>query len=151
MQPDDFIDAIAPAARELATTTKIPASFTIAQAALESGWAKSQLAQRYFNLFGVKADRSWTGPTVVLPTTEYENGKPVTVNATWRVYDSWLASIRDRAQFLLDNPRYAPAFAYTSGATFARAVAAAGYATDPNYAAKLISIIKTHNLSALDI
>lgn len=156
MNPDDFIDAIAPAARELAASTsiamakRIPLSFTVAQAALESGWAKSELAQKYFNLFGVKADSSWAGPTVTLPTTEYVGGMPVTQQATWRVYDSWLDSIKDRAAFLLDNPRYAPAFAYTSGATFAQAVAAAGYATDPNYAAKIISIIKTHNLSALD-
>lgn len=150
MTPDDFIAAIGPAAQQLAATTNIPASFTVAQAALESGWATSELAQQYFNLFGVKADSSWTGPTVVLPTTEYVGGKPVTVQAVWRVYASWLASLQDRAQFLLTNPRYAPAFAYVSGTTFAQAVAAAGYATDPNYAAKIIAIIKTHNLSTLD-
>ena len=151
MTPNDFIAEIAPAARELAAITNIPASFTVAQAALESGWAKSLLAQRYFNLGGVKADSSWHGPTVALPTTEYANGKPVTVQAVWRVYDSWLASIQDRARFLLTNPRYQPAFAYTTGPLFAQAVAAAGYATDPEYASKLIAIIRQHGLSSLDI
>ncbi|ACR29132.1 Mannosyl-glycoprotein endo-beta-N-acetylglucosamidase [Burkholderia glumae BGR1] len=150
MTPNDFINAISPAACQLATSTKIPASFVVAQAALESGWASSQLAQRYFNLFGVKADGSWKGPTVMLPTTEYVAGKPTTVTARWRVYSDWLASLNDHAQFLIVNPRYAAAFAYTSGTTFATAVAAAGYATDPNYAAKIIAIIKSHNLSALD-
>jgi flagellar rod assembly protein/muramidase FlgJ len=150
MTPDAFIAAISPPARALAATSKIPASFTVAQAALESGWATSQLAQRYYNLFGVKADPSWTGLTVLLPTTEYVNGAPITVQAKWRVYPNWLASITDRAQFLLTNPRYQPAFAYTCGINFAQAVAAAGYATDPNYAAKIISIIRSHNLSALD-
>ncbi|WP_257827897.1 glucosaminidase domain-containing protein [Burkholderia glumae] len=72
------------------------------------------------------------------------------MTARWRVYSDWLASLNDHAQFLIVNPRYAAAFAYTSGTTFATAVAAAGYATDPNYAAKIIAIIKSHNLSALD-
>jgi flagellar rod assembly protein/muramidase FlgJ len=151
MNPDDFIAAIAPAARELAASTKIPASFTVAQAALESGWAKSDLAREYFNLFGVKADGGWHGPKVTLPTTEYVNGRPITVQAAWRVYDSWLASIQDRAQFLLRNPRYQPAFAYTTGPLFAQAVAAAGYATDPQYAQKIVAIIKAHNLTSLDL
>jgi flagellar protein FlgJ len=150
MKPDDFINALAAPARELAKSTKIPASFTVAQAALESGWAQSELAQHYCNLFGVKADSSWHGPTVILPTTEYVHGSPITEKAVWRIYDCWLDSLKDRAAFLLDNPRYSPAFAYTSGSTFAQAVAAAGYATDPNYAAKIISIIKSHNLSTLD-
>ncbi|QGZ56767.1 glycoside hydrolase family 73 protein [Paraburkholderia acidiphila] len=150
MTPDDFIAAIAPPAQELAASSNIPASFTVAQAALESGWASSQLANKYFNLFGVKADPSWTGQTVALPTTEYVGGKPITVQANWRVYDSWFASLQDHAQFLLNNPRYAPAFAYSTGALFARAVAAAGYATDPHYAAKIISIINAHALASLD-
>jgi flagellar protein FlgJ len=150
MSPDDFIAAIGPAARALVPTTRIPASFTTAQAALESGWMKSQLAQKYHNLFGVKASKGWTGKTVDLPTTEYVDGKPVTVNATWRAYDSWQDSLLDHAQFLFTNPRYSGAFAYTSGTTFAMAVQACGYATDPQYSQKIISIIKTHNLSALD-
>ncbi|MGF6937806.1 flagellar rod assembly protein/muramidase FlgJ [Paraburkholderia sp. UCT70] len=150
MTPVDFIDAMSAPARELASTTGIPASFTVAQAALESGWAKSQLATQYFNLFGVKADASWAGPTVMLPTTEYVAGKPTTVIAAWRVYSSWLASLQDRASFLQENPRYSAAFSCQSGDAFACAVAAAGYATDPNYAAKITSIINTHDLSALD-
>ncbi|WP_186169781.1 glycoside hydrolase family 73 protein [Burkholderia gladioli] len=150
MTPNDFIQAIAPAARDLAAATRIPASFVVAQAALESGWAKSQLAQRCFNLFGVKADGAWHGPTIMLPTTEYEEGRPVTVQAKWRVYDSWLSALRDHADFLLSNRRYRPAFAFTSGRAFAKAVAAAGYATDPNYAAKIIAVIDTHQLDALD-
>jgi flagellar rod assembly protein/muramidase FlgJ len=150
MKPDDFIAAISPAARDLASRTKIPASFTTAQAALESGWGASQLAQQGFNLFGVKADRSWTGPTLSLPTTEYVNGKPVTVQAVWRKYESWLASLEDRARFLIDNARYKAAFAHADGEAFATAVQVAGYATDPQYAAKIIAIIRGRNLGALD-
>lgn len=151
MAPDEFISAIAPAARQLAAQTKIPASFTVAQAALESGWGKSALVTVACNLFGVKADRSWSGPTVSMPTTEYVAGKEVTQVALWRKYGNWLASLEDRARFLLDNPRYKAAFAHVDGEAFAVAVQAAGYATDPNYAAKIIAIIRDRNLRALDV
>lgn len=150
MNPQDFINAISPAARQSMVVTKIPASFVVAEGALESGWGASQLCKQAFNLFGVKAIGGWTGPTIDFPTTEYIRGKRVTVNAAWRKYSSWLDAIQDHASFLLDNPRYKPAFAYTSGSTFALAIAAAGYATDPQYGPKLVSIIKAHNLSALD-
>ena len=59
MKPGDFIKAIGPAAQASSQTTHIPASFTIAEGALESGWGASQLALQGFNLFGVKADSSW--------------------------------------------------------------------------------------------
>jgi flagellum-specific peptidoglycan hydrolase FlgJ len=151
MTPQDFINAIAPAARALAASSKIPASFTVAQAANETGWGASELAQKYHNLFGVKADASWHGPTVFLPTKECINGKDVVVSAPWRVYPDWLSSLQDRTKFLLTNPRYKPAFACTDGRDFAVAVQKAGYATDPNYAQKIIAIIHDHNLTTLDV
>ena len=147
MTPDDFIAAVAPAARASAANTKIPASFTVAEGALESGWGAHAPG---FNLFGIKADPSWTGPFTVQTTHEVVDGRTIEIQAKFRAYSDWLGSISDHAQFLLNNPRYAPAFAYTTGSTFARAIAAAGYATDPQYAAKIISIIRAHNLSALD-
>jgi len=147
MTPQEFIDAISPAAVALMHTSKIPASFCIAEAADESGWGVHCPG---FNIFGVKADASWHGPVTTESTKETVNGKTVVITAKFRAYPSWLASLEDHAQFLLTNPRYRPAFAYTTGALFARAVAAAGYATDPLYASKIISIINTHGLSALD-
>lgn len=147
MTPQEFIAALTPAAISLMHTAKIPASFCIAEAADESGWGAHCPG---FNIFGVKADASWHGPVTAEPTGEVENGQKVVVTAKFRAYPSWLASLEDHAQFLLTNPRYKPAFAYTTGALFARAVAGAGYATDPLYASKIISIINTHGLAALD-
>lgn len=147
MNPEDFIAAVSPAARASMLTSKIPASFTTAEAALESGWGAHAPG---FNLFGVKADPAWTGPVTVQRTREFLSGGWTFVEAKFRAYPDWLGSIEDHARFLLTNPRYRPAFAYVSGSTFAQAIAAAGYATDPNYATKIVSIIKTHNLSALD-
>lgn len=147
MTPQDFIAAIAPAAKVSALKTKVPASFTTAEAALESGWGAHCPG---FNLFGVKAS-GWTGPVTIQRTREYLNGAWTFVDARFRAYTDWLGSIEDHAQFLLTNPRYKPAFAYTTGALFAKAVAAAGYATDPQYATKIIQIITAHNLGMLDV
>lgn len=147
MNPNDFIATVAQAAQASATKTKIPASFTVAEGALESGWGAHAPG---FNLFGIKADPQWKGAVTVQRTREFLNGSWIFINARFRAYPDWLGSISDHAQFLLDNPRYQPAFAYTSGVTFAQAVAAAGYATDPDYASKIITIIKAHNLSSLD-
>jgi flagellar protein FlgJ len=148
MTPKAFIAAISPAAETSALTTKIPASFTIAQAALESAWGAHCPG---FNLFGIKADPSWHGPVTSQVTHEVVNGKTIEITANFRAYPDWLGSINDHAQFLLTNPRYQPAFAYTTGVLFAQAVAAAGYATDPQYAAKIASIIRAHGLASLDI
>lgn len=151
MKPEDFIAAIAPAARASAKLTRIPASFVVAQAALESAWGISQLSQQALNLFGVKADASWKGETITMNTREVINGKSVVVSAIWRKYSSWLDCINDHAAFLRNNRRYQSAFSGApSGESFARAIAAAGYATDPNYGSKLVGVIRGHNLAALD-
>jgi flagellum-specific peptidoglycan hydrolase FlgJ len=151
MNPTDFIATIAPPALESAKRTKIPASFTVAQAALESGWGKSLLATRGRNLFGVKAGHEWKGAVLTLNTREFIGGKWVLVEAHWRKYFDWLDSIEDHANFLLFNPRYKPAFAHPMhGEDFAKVVQGCGYATDPNYADKIITVIRSHDLASLD-
>lgn len=148
MTPSDFIAAIGPAAQASALQTKIPASFCVAEAAQESGWGKHCPG---FNIFGVKADESWQGPVVVDPTKESVDGTVVIVKGTFRAYASWQDSLLDHAQFLLSNSRYRPAFAHADGIGFAYAVAAAGYATDPNYAKEIVELIQEHQLQALDV
>jgi len=147
MTPQQFIAAISPAAAESAKTTKIPASFTVAEGALESGWGAHAPGM---NLFGIKADASWTGPVTTQSTIEVVNGKTIAIEARFRAYTDWLSSIQDHAAFLIENPRYQSAFQYVDGIGFAGAVAAAGYATDPGYAQKIAEIINAHDLAALD-
>lgn len=147
MTPDEFVDQLAPAARAFRRSSGIPASFTLAQAALESGWGK---AAPGFNLFGIKADKSWSGPTVTFATHENMGCQRVGITDKFRAYPSWLDCLNDRAQFFLKNPRYAKCFRETTGEGWARAVAAAGYATDPDYAEKLISTIRAHHLTRFD-
>ena len=150
MDAQAFIALIGPAAQASARTTGVPASFTVAQAALESGWGESLLARQGKNLFGVKADPAWRGEVLTFNTREFLRGAWVTVPAHWRKYADWQACIDDHAAFLRQNRRYTPCFACTTGAAFAWAVAHAGYATDPEYAAKLVSIIEQHQLARLD-
>lgn len=145
--PEKFIDAIAPAAVRCMKHCGVPASVTIAQAILESAWGKSV---KGMNLFGIKADASWTGPIVTFPTHEVVNGKTVAIVAKFRAYSSWDGSIEDHAKFLTENPRYKPAFEFKDGPNFARAIAKAGYATDPTYADKLIAIMRGRDLTAFD-
>lgn len=147
MAPDDFIEQILLGARTCQRTTGIPASFTIAQAALESSWGNRAPGN---NLFGIKADPSWKGPTVPINTHEVLNGQRVAITANFRAYASLGDSLVDHAKFFLDNRRYRPCFLEKTGEGWARAVAKAGYATDPGYADKLISIMDGRELAQYD-
>ena len=150
MNPSEFIMRLTKAAVSSAKTSGVPASITIAQAALESAWGESGLARNGNNLFGIKADSRWRGETLTLPTKEFIKGQWVVVPAKWRKYESWQASIDDHAAFLRRNPRYKACFACTTAQAFAKALSQAGYATDPAYSDKVIGLIKQHNLLALD-
>lgn len=146
-RPEDFIAKLRPGADQCEKEKGIPASFTIAQAALESGWGSSALSTVAANLFGVKADKSWKGRTLSYSTREFLGGEWRTVPAVWRVYDDWAECLLDHAEFFKVNPRYSKALQFAhDGKLFARAIALAGYATDPLYGDKLISIISKHHL-----
>ena len=150
MNPSEFIMRLTTAAVASSKATGIPASITIAQAALESAWGESGLARNGNNLFGIKADSLWRGQTLTMNTKEFIKGQWVVVPALWRKYPSWQASLDDHTAFLKRNPRYKACFACASAPAFARALAQAGYATDPAYADKVIDVMKQHNLMALD-
>jgi flagellum-specific peptidoglycan hydrolase FlgJ len=151
MKPSEFIDELLPSAMASQLQTGIPASFVIAEGALESAWGKSRLATEGMNLFGVKANHAWRGKTITMNTREHINGEWKIVPAVWRKYENWLGCLKDHAEFFLVNPRYKPALDVAHDAiAFTKAVAAAGYATDPEYANKTITIINAHNLQELD-
>lgn len=150
MIPSEFIMRLTTAAVASAKASGVPASITIAQAALESGWGESALAKTGNNLFGIKADSLWRGQTLTMNTKEYIKGQWVVVPALWRKYPSWQASIDDHAAFLKRNQRYKACFACASASAFAKALAQAGYATDPEYAKKLIAVMDRYQLQALD-
>ncbi|ABK09765.1 flagellar assembly peptidoglycan hydrolase FlgJ [Burkholderia orbicola] len=144
---DAFVDRLAAPAQAASATTGIPARFIVGQAALESGWGKREIraadGSTSYNVFGIKANKGWTGRTVSALTTEYVNGTPRRVVAKFRAYDSYEHAMTDYANLLKNNPRYAGVLsASRSVEGFAHGMQKAGYATDPNYAKKLILIMQ---------
>ena len=153
MTPQEFLAAIGPGARLSNIDTGIPASFTLAQAALESGWGESDLAVQSKNLFGIKCSPGWTGKCQEWPTKEYSPERGwYEIRAQFRSYPSWAASLDDHARFFFVNPRYRPALSVrTDPNAFARQVQACGYATAPNYADLIIEIMQDNNLYQFDV
>lgn len=152
MTPENFLAEIGPAASACQKRMAIPASVTLAQAILESGWGRSQLAQQGKNLFGIKADKSWYGETLSMPTKEFINHRWTVVDARWRKYATWQDSIEDHAHFFFSNPRYQVALLRVrEPLAFARAIQLCGYATDPGYADKLWRIIQGRDLTRYDV
>ncbi|AJY29923.1 flagellar rod assembly protein/muramidase FlgJ [Burkholderia thailandensis 34] len=146
-QAEAFVEKMAGAAQAASAATGIPARFIVGQAALESGWGKREIrganGESSYNVFGIKATKGWTGRTVSAVTTEYVNGKPHRVVARFRAYDSYAHAMTDYASLLRNNPRYASVLnAGHSAEGFANGMQKAGYATDPHYAKKLISIMQ---------
>lgn len=149
-----FINKLAPQAQLLQGQYNVLPSITLAQAILESDWGSSQLASKYHNLFGVKAQTAGV-KSVYLDTQEYVNGRYVTVKAHFQVYDSWNDSLSNHAKLLAYGTKWNPD-QYRDVVSAANYVQAAqglekdGYATDPTYTEKLISLIKTYKLYQFD-
>ena len=144
---DAFVDKMAAPAQAASAATGIPARFIVGQAALESGWGKGEIKNAdgtsSHNVFGIKATSDWKGKTVSATTTEYVNGKAHKVVQKFRSYDSYADAMTDYANMLRDNPRYASVLSTShDAASFAHGMQKAGYATDPHYAKKLISIMQ---------
>lgn len=143
----EFVERMAAAAQNASASSGIPARFMLSQAALESGWGKREIRRgdgsTSFNVFGIKAGKNWTGPTVEVATTEYVNGQPRKVMAKFRAYRSYDEAFADYASLISNNPRYASVVASANdAASFATNLQRAGYATDPQYASKLMKIMK---------
>jgi flagellar protein FlgJ len=142
---EDFVRMMLPHAQRAGQALGIDPSALVAQAALETGWGRAVPSQASgsssFNLFGIKAGSNWNGETVQVPTLEFEDGVPVRKVERFRAYNSPAESFNDYARLIGGNPRYENARG-TGGdvATFASALQEGGYATDPNYAQKVVAM-----------
>ncbi|HDS9360493.1 TPA: flagellar assembly peptidoglycan hydrolase FlgJ [Enterobacter chengduensis] len=141
-----FISRLLRPAQEAARESGLHPHLILAQAALESGWGKREIpaadGSPSHNLFGIKATGDWRGKTTEITTTEYVNGVKQKVKAAFRVYDSYEHALTDYARLLTKNPRYRGVMQSGSAEQGAKALQAGGYATDPAYAKKLITIIQ---------
>ncbi|MCH8497255.1 MAG: flagellar assembly peptidoglycan hydrolase FlgJ [Marinobacter sp.] len=150
--PADFVETLMPLARRVGDENGIDPRLMIAQAALETGWGRHMIegadGQPSFNLFGIKADHRWQGESVNIATTEFRGGVAMSERANFRAYEDYEASFRDYVSFLQDNPRYRDALAVADNPElFAEHLQAAGYATDPDYAAKIRRIMNGQQLA----
>ena len=158
-EQEAFIRKAAPGARRSFREFGVPASITIAQAALESAWGASDLSRQANNYFGIKAQRSGshvafgsiaTG-VVNMPTREDTAHGTITITAPFRKYTSMADSFRDHGNFLRENSRYKRCFDFKHDPNqFARELQKAGYATDRLYADKLIATMRANNLVRFD-
>jgi len=142
---EDFIRSLWPHARQAASELGVDPHALLAQAALETGWGRSVPCtaggECSFNLFGIKAGGQWRGAQVAVPTLEYEGGVAVRKVERFRAYASAAESFRDYAKLIRDNPRYQDALnAGGDVAAFANALQQGGYATDPDYARKIVAV-----------
>lgn len=141
----EFVRALWPHAQQAGRELGVDPHALLAQAALETGWGRSVPCNPdgscSYNLFGIKAGSQWSGPTVSLPTLEFEEGIPVRKLERFRAYGSPAESFRDYAALIRNNARYEPALG-TGGdvPAFAAALQRGGYATDPAYAQKIVAI-----------
>ncbi|NEX21066.1 flagellar assembly peptidoglycan hydrolase FlgJ [Thiorhodococcus mannitoliphagus] len=141
---EEFVAYLKPYADQAAEILGMDTSVLLAQSALETGWGKHvprrSDGSSSFNLFGIKADRSWKGDKVGVGTLEYRNGVARREQAKFRAYHSPADSFVDYVAFLKRNPRYGEALQSETGEDFVRGLQKAGYATDPRYASKILSI-----------
>jgi flagellar protein FlgJ len=143
----DFQSRMTHHAEEASRTTGIPAHLMLGQAALESGWGKREIkaadGTQSNNLFGIKATGNWNGKIVEATTTEYIHGVKQKRIEKFRAYDNYADSFKDFANLVRNNPRYENVMTNLQNVNgYAQAMQNAGYATDPNYATKLASVIQ---------
>ena len=139
-----YVKKYAPAATKNMRFFKIPASITLAQGILESGYGEGTLAKKANNHFGIKCHKEWKGKSITHDDDEKDE--------CFRSYKNPLRSYRDHSLFLVDRDRYSSLFTLNRKdyKGWAVGLKAAGYATDPKYADKLISLIERFNLTRFD-
>jgi len=140
-----FVDRMSAAAQAASASSGVPAKLILSQAALESGWGQREILRpdgsTTHNLFGIKAGGDWQGEVVNVTTTEFENGVPRKVRQPFRAYPSYADSFADYARLIGNSDRYGAVTTARSAEEAAHRIQASGYATDPEYADKLISIM----------
>ncbi|MEZ9981258.1 flagellar assembly peptidoglycan hydrolase FlgJ [Vibrio cyclitrophicus] len=142
--PESFVTSMKPYAEKAASALGVDSSLLLAQAALETGWGSKMVKNSLGNsnnLFNIKADRSWKGDKVATQTLEFHGKTAVKELASFRSYSNFEDSFNDYVKFLNENPRYETALQHQGNSeNFIKGIHQAGYATDPNYADKVLRV-----------
>lgn len=150
---DEFVNSLMPAAKKVAGELGLDPKALVAQAAVETGWGQHMIhagtGENTHNLFGIKADRDWQGNKQVVETLEYEQGIPQKQKAAFRAYDNFDSAMQDYVQFIKESPRYRDAVEQSANPeSYFKQLQLAGYATDPAYADKVLSVLNSDKLAA---
>ena len=147
----DYIEKYKYVAIDEMLRSGIPASITMAQAIVESNAGVSSLARTSNNHFGIKCKSYWTGSAHYYPDDD-RDARGNLIPSCFRKYESVVDSYADHSTFLMNTPHYQPLFAYdkTDYELWAKGLELCGYASDPEYAEKLIRTIKLYKLDELD-
>jgi len=146
--PEEFVDSLWQFAKKAAGQIGVNPAVILAQSALETGWGqhiiKDKNGESSFNLFNVKAHRDWDGEKAAQSTLEFEKGVAVRKTEPFRVYNNFSEAFDDFVKFLKSNSRYEEALDNAAEPEqFLQQLQKAGYATDPNYADKIIGILNS--------
>lgn len=152
---EDFVKRLHPYAEQAARELGVEPKVILAQAALESGWGRSVIKNsnggNSFNLFNIKADKSWQGKQTQVTALEFDQGIPKKVSSGFRSYDSFQESFSDYVDFIKSNPRYGDALRKAGNAEqYMHELQRAGYATDPKYADKVMSIYQGNTMAEFE-
>lgn len=151
----DFVKQVSPYAKQAARLLGVDPNALIAQAALESGWGHAVIknidGSNTYNLFNIKADRSWRGKQAQVSALEFDGGIARKISSGFRSYASYQESFNDYVHFIKNNPRYEAALSKANNtAQYMRELQRAGYATDPDYANKVLHIYQSNALNLFE-
>ena len=158
-KPHAFVADIWPEAQQAAQDLGTSARVLVAQAALETGWGKHTMkfedGRNSYNLFGIKASPQWQGAALIRQSLEYRDGTLQAEASRFRAYASPAQSMADYVDFIRSSSRYQQALQLAGDEqAYVRELQAAGYATDPDYADKIIGILNSDllqgSLASLD-
>ncbi len=152
--PKEFVEHLWPMAKQAASTIGVDPKLLIAQAALETNWGKNIIShnnnQSSHNLFNIKATPDWSAPRVRKDTLEQQEGILVKKSAEFRSYPGLIDSFKDYIHFLQSNDRYTATLQHSNNPeAFAHELQKAGYATDKNYADKILKIFSGDTLKQI--
>jgi flagellar protein FlgJ len=147
-EPKDFVTALTGPAQKVQQELGVPFEVVIAQAALETGWGqkiiKDTNGESSNNLFNIKADSRWAGDKITKDTLEFEQGAMIKKSEPFRTYQSLTDSVDDYINFLSTSERYQEALQDSGNVEhFLQGLQKAGYATDPQYADKILGTLRT--------
>ncbi len=154
-QPKDFVKNIFPYIKKHAEYHQLDAKILMAQAALETGWGESIISgsneKNSHNLFNIKGHNGWHGEMVKKNVLEYKAEEKYYSKESFKSYDSYEESIKDYIDMIKNNPRYSYALQNTNNPrAYITSLQEAGYATDPKYADKVMSVYNSQFLSDLN-